>query len=681
MEENKNQRAVEQRLRDALHFDRARVQMGKISRFGLMELSRQRLRPSLSEGSHITCPRCNGTGVIRDAESSALQILRLLQEEAMKENTAALHAQVPVDVATFLLNEKRNDISKIEARFKINVVLIPNKTLETPHHAIERLRHDDPKLEEIKPSFELATSAEDEPTWVPNREREAKPRPEALVKGITPSQPAPGSSHGTPDSASPAPAVPAARPGVFKSLINWLTGTSSASDVAANTESGTKESEPRTHQGSRPSQQREQGRNGNRRRRRNEPRSQASEDSSAGTVRGARGGQRRSAKTEAARATDATQLNGESRNAETVEDTGSQPGRNNRNRRGRGRNRRNDATQSTADAATAATVAAAAADTSADAAREQPAAPVETPVARPAAADDSQQPAGQNDQAAPSSADTEQADPERKRRRRRSRRGRKNTDGSSSDATSTAGTAAVAADAEAASAPAPDTAPVPEAPVAPEAASANDASVGDAQPEAQAGAQIDTQADTQADAQAEPAQVDAHADAQAEPIQAVEPVQAFVPHETPQFSEQALEQTPAEPAADDTPSPAAEVSGDAPVGAQAGQPASAAVADEPVDAADEPADAAARESADAVVDATADATADEGADTPEAANNASVSLQDVVASTGLQWVETKAGSHSAPATPQEPVRLGRPRKAAPSIAATPLEQIETEKAS
>src|SRR3546814_9610823 len=92
--------------------------MGKISRFGLMELSRQRLRPALNEGSHITCPRCNGTGVIRDAESSALQVLRLLQEEAMKENTAALHAQVPVDVATFLLNEKRNDIAKIESRLK-----------------------------------------------------------------------------------------------------------------------------------------------------------------------------------------------------------------------------------------------------------------------------------------------------------------------------------------------------------------------------------------------------------------------------------------------------------------------------------------------------------------------------------------------------------------------------------
>ena len=134
MESTKNQREVEQRLKDALHYDRARVQMGKISRFGLMELSRQRLRPSLSEGSHVVCPRCTGTGHIRDTESSALHVLRIIQEEAMKENTAAVYAQVPVDVATFLLNEKRTDIAKIEARLRVNVILIPNKHIETPHY-------------------------------------------------------------------------------------------------------------------------------------------------------------------------------------------------------------------------------------------------------------------------------------------------------------------------------------------------------------------------------------------------------------------------------------------------------------------------------------------------------------------------------------------------------------------
>jgi ribonuclease E len=113
MESSRNQREVENRLREALHFDRARVQMGKISRFGLMELSRQRLQPSLGETSHLPCPRCQGTGQIRSIESTALHILRILQEEAMKENTAAVHAQVPVDVSTFLLNEKRSDIHGI----------------------------------------------------------------------------------------------------------------------------------------------------------------------------------------------------------------------------------------------------------------------------------------------------------------------------------------------------------------------------------------------------------------------------------------------------------------------------------------------------------------------------------------------------------------------------------------
>ena len=123
MESARNQREVEQRLKDSLQVDRARVQAGKISRFGLMELSRQRLRPALNEGTHITCPRCNGTGVIRDIESSALHVLRVIQEEAMKENSAAVHAQVPVEVATYLLNEKRAEIAKLEARLKVDIVL------------------------------------------------------------------------------------------------------------------------------------------------------------------------------------------------------------------------------------------------------------------------------------------------------------------------------------------------------------------------------------------------------------------------------------------------------------------------------------------------------------------------------------------------------------------------------
>jgi len=196
MESSKAQKDVENRLRDALRHDRARVQMGKISKFGLMEMSRQRLRPALSEGSHVTCPRCNGTGHIRDTESSALQVLRIIQEEAMKENTAAIHTQVPVEVAAFLLNEKRAEVIKIETRFKVNVLMIPNKHLETPHYKLERLRHDDPRLDDQKASYVMAEEAAREletDTAVSRKDAEVKARPEAAVKGITPNAPAPAS--------------------------------------------------------------------------------------------------------------------------------------------------------------------------------------------------------------------------------------------------------------------------------------------------------------------------------------------------------------------------------------------------------------------------------------------------------------------------------------------------------
>jgi ribonuclease E len=191
MENAKNQREVEQRVKDALHHDRARVQAGKISRFGLMELSRQRLRPALNEGTHITCPRCNGTGVIRDIESSALHMLRVIQEEAMKESTASVHAQVPVEVATYLLNEKRAEIAKLEARVKVEIVLIPNKYIETPHYKLERLRHDDERLATYRSSYSLAEGPSDEGEYLEKKFEAVKPRQEAMVKGITPDQPAP----------------------------------------------------------------------------------------------------------------------------------------------------------------------------------------------------------------------------------------------------------------------------------------------------------------------------------------------------------------------------------------------------------------------------------------------------------------------------------------------------------
>ena len=241
MEVSKNQREVEQRLKDALHHDRARVQMGKISRFGLMELSRQRLRPSLSEGSHVTCPRCSGTGHIRDTESSALQVLRIIQEEAMKENTAAIHCQVPVEVAAFLLNEKRQDINLIELRFKVNVLLIPNKHLETPHYKLERLRHDDPRLEDSTASYRMAEAAakelEADTSYSSRKKEDARPRQEAAVKGITPDAPAPVSVP-RPERA-PKPEAPAARPTPATQpvsgggIIGWLKSLFGAKPAAA----------------------------------------------------------------------------------------------------------------------------------------------------------------------------------------------------------------------------------------------------------------------------------------------------------------------------------------------------------------------------------------------------------------------------------------------------------------
>jgi ribonuclease E len=203
MEESKNRRDVEQRLRDAMRSDRARVQFNPISKFGLLELSRQRLRPALSEGSHITCPRCNGTGHIRDTESSALQILRIIQEESMKENTVAVHVQVPVEVTSFLLNEKRTEITKIELKQRVTVLLVPNKHLETPNYKLERLRHDDPRLENLQASYTMIEEP-DEEVGITRREK-AKPRQEPLIKGVLPDQPAPVVE----PKPAPAPAAPA----------------------------------------------------------------------------------------------------------------------------------------------------------------------------------------------------------------------------------------------------------------------------------------------------------------------------------------------------------------------------------------------------------------------------------------------------------------------------------------
>jgi ribonuclease E len=225
MMKNKHQREVEQRLRAAVREDRARVQIGRISRFGLLEMSRQRLRPSLGESSQIVCPRCQGQGSIRDVESLSLSVLRLVEEEALKENTGRIVARLPVECATYLLNEKREMISAIEDRNKVHCVIVPDPSLETPHYDIERVREADTLRHEssFKSSYEMA--AEEKPAYVPETKAAAPaPAQTAAVQRIAPATPKPQ----TTPPPTPAPEQPAAgKPaegGLIKKVISAIFG-------------------------------------------------------------------------------------------------------------------------------------------------------------------------------------------------------------------------------------------------------------------------------------------------------------------------------------------------------------------------------------------------------------------------------------------------------------------------
>jgi ribonuclease E len=191
-----------------------------------MEMSRQRLRPALSEGASIPCPRCGGSGHVRDTESSALQILRIIQEEANKDNTAAVHAQVPVEVASFLLNEKRTEIAKIEIKQRISVLLVPNKTLETPNYKLERLKHDDPRLDRMEASYKMAEEFED-PTAVTRRSQEPTNKQTPVIKGVLPDAPAPIVEPKPVAASKPAATAPAAapvQPPASGGFFGWLKG-------------------------------------------------------------------------------------------------------------------------------------------------------------------------------------------------------------------------------------------------------------------------------------------------------------------------------------------------------------------------------------------------------------------------------------------------------------------------
>ena len=191
MTSNRNQRDVENRLRDALKMDRARVQTGRISRFGLLEMSRQRLRPSLGESSHIPCPRCESQGTIRDVKSLSLAVLRIIQEEAMKELTARIIALLPVDAATFLLNEKREALREIEQRLDVEVVITPNPAMETPQYRVQRVNLSENKGDAVRTdSYKLIESQSEAPVSAGSTNNVRPPEKPALTQ-VMPDKPAP----------------------------------------------------------------------------------------------------------------------------------------------------------------------------------------------------------------------------------------------------------------------------------------------------------------------------------------------------------------------------------------------------------------------------------------------------------------------------------------------------------
>ncbi len=232
----RHQRAVENRLREAVRQDRARIQISHISRFGLLEMSRQRLSPSLGESSHHVCPRCSGTGTVRDNESLSLSILRLIEEEALKENTQEVHAIVPVPIASYLLNEKRAAVSAIETRQgDVRVIIVPNDQMETPHYSVLRVRKGEetstlsyllPKLHEE----EMALPADEEPA---ERKRPEQPALATFVMPDVPPAPEQDVPVAAPAAAKPAVAAAApAQPGLLSRFFGALKNIFSGAEEA-----------------------------------------------------------------------------------------------------------------------------------------------------------------------------------------------------------------------------------------------------------------------------------------------------------------------------------------------------------------------------------------------------------------------------------------------------------------
>jgi ribonuclease E len=250
----KNQREVENRLRDALKQDRARVQVGRISRFGLLEMSRQRVRPSLGESSLRTCPTCNGRGNVRGPESLSLSVLRIVEEEAMKESTSKVLAKLPVEVATYLLNEKRESISEVEKRQGVAIILVPDPLLQSPNYEIHRVRDADTSHDvHQQPSYELTSETPDisEFTHEPASPHLDEP---AVKKVAPPPAPAPRTA--------PSRKLPSG-PGFFARLFSKIFAdkTEAKPGVERGTERGAEQSQPR-QRGQQSRRQRGRGRGG-----------------------------------------------------------------------------------------------------------------------------------------------------------------------------------------------------------------------------------------------------------------------------------------------------------------------------------------------------------------------------------------------------------------------------------
>ncbi|RUO31717.1 ribonuclease E [Aliidiomarina sedimenti] len=322
----RHQREVENRLKEALKQDRARIQTARISRFGLLEMSRQRLRPSLGESSNHVCPRCNGQGTIRSNESLALSILRLIEEEALKDNTAQINAQVPVDVATYLLNEKRGSVNDVESRHKVKVLIIPNPNLDTPHFDVQRLRHDE--LDGVQ-SIELITQSEARGIVITPTKERSTDEP-ALKTLVAPEAPAP-----KPTAAAPSSKV-ASTPSLFSRLAKWLKALFTVDENDTKTQTSSRQQASERSAPSRNNSERRRNSSNNRRggnQNRRRPADNRSDN---------RNQDRKSAKPESNGRDDATETSPASEQSSSTEQKAEPKTRNRRNRRRKNSDTRTD---------------------------------------------------------------------------------------------------------------------------------------------------------------------------------------------------------------------------------------------------------------------------------------------------------------------------------------------------